>query len=67
VLDEIESQLQALEERYHARNVDGVHDLLRRLVDLSRKEIESRSATPEVAKSISALVRADGCVRAHLR
>ncbi len=65
-LDEIESQLQALEERYHARSVDGVHDLLRRLGDLSKGEIEARSATPEVAKSISALVRARRAVSVRI-
>ncbi len=57
-LEEVEGQLQALEERFRARSVDGLHDLLRRLGDLSRDELGRRSATPDIAKSITTLVRA---------
>jgi ATP-dependent Lhr-like helicase len=40
-----ESQLQQVDERYRARSVDGVHDLLLHLGDLTSDEIASRSAT----------------------
>ena len=39
VIEALERQLQHLDERYHARNADGVHDLLLRLGDLDGGEI----------------------------
>jgi ATP-dependent Lhr-like helicase len=42
-LADIEAQLQHLDESRQARSVDGVHDLLLRLGDLSREEIARRS------------------------
>ncbi len=39
-----ESQLQQRDERYRARSVDGVHDLLLHLGDLTADDIASRSA-----------------------
>ena len=66
-LGEVESQLQALEEGYRARSVDGLHDLLRRLGDLSQEEIEGRSVPRcGIAKSISALVRARRAVAVRI-
>ena len=38
-LADVEAQLQQLDERYRARSVDGVHDLLLHLGDLTRDEI----------------------------
>jgi len=42
-LSGIERQLQNLDPDYHARTVDGVHDLLLRLGDLTRDEVAARS------------------------
>jgi ATP-dependent Lhr-like helicase len=42
-LAELEIDLQALGERGRARDADGLHDLLRRLGDLSRDEVRARS------------------------
>jgi ATP-dependent helicase Lhr and Lhr-like helicase len=44
-LADVEAQLQQLDLRYRARSVDGVHDLLLHLGDLTRAEIEARSVT----------------------
>ncbi|HEV2424154.1 MAG TPA: DEAD/DEAH box helicase [Terriglobia bacterium] len=56
-VEQVERELQRLEENRRARSADGVHDLLLGLGDLSRAEIDARSAAPEVAKSIAALAR----------
>jgi len=45
-LADVERQLQQLDERYRARSIDGVHDLLLHLGDLTRDEIEARSTIP---------------------
>jgi ATP-dependent Lhr-like helicase len=42
-LADVERQLQNLDPEHHARTVDGVHDLLLRLGDLSAAEIAARS------------------------
>jgi ATP-dependent helicase Lhr and Lhr-like helicase len=47
-IESTEAELQHLPERYHARTVDGVHDLLLRLGDLTLDEIRARSV-PDVA------------------
>ncbi len=55
-LEEIERQLQHLDPAHHARTVDGVHDLLLRLGDLTpaelagRTRIDARSALAELAR-----------------
>jgi ATP-dependent Lhr-like helicase len=43
-IDAVEQQLQFLDERFHTRNPDAIHDLLLRLGDLSRDEVAARSA-----------------------
>jgi ATP-dependent Lhr-like helicase len=48
-LAEIERQLQNLDPDHHARSVDGVHDLLLRLGDLTTDEIANRSRIPAAA------------------
>jgi ATP-dependent Lhr-like helicase len=58
VLDALERQLQALDDTHRARSADGIHDMLLRLGDLSRDELASRVATPEVLSSLAALERA---------
>ena len=57
-IEETEEQLQCLVESYKARNMDGVHDLLLRLGDLSRGELLRRCVGPEVAESVTKLMRA---------
>jgi ATP-dependent Lhr-like helicase len=57
VLDTLEQELQHLPARFHARSTDAVHDLLLRLGDLSRKEIEARSDPGVAEPAIDELVR----------
>ncbi|MEM1090448.1 MAG: DEAD/DEAH box helicase [Pseudomonadota bacterium] len=49
VLAELEEELQRLTEDYRARDADDLHDLLRRLGDLSQADLELRSAGPTEA------------------
>ncbi len=65
-LDEVESQLQALDPEYQARHADGVHDLLLRLGDLSERELALRCTTPEVAASVEDLARVRRVLRVRL-
>src|SRR3954467_13256782 len=55
-LADAEAQLQQLDERYRARSIDGVHDLLLHLGDLTPAEIGARSAIPAHGP-LEALVR----------
>ncbi|MCU1226289.1 MAG: putative ATP-dependent helicase lhr [Edaphobacter sp.] len=57
-IEETEEQLQNTAETYRARNMDGVHDLLLRLGDLSRAELLRRCVSEEVAESVGKLMRA---------
>ncbi len=57
-IEEIEEQLQCTAETYRARTMDGVHDLLLRLGDLTRAELRARSVSDEVAESVTRLMRA---------
>ncbi len=57
-IEETEEQLQCLADTYRARNMDGVHDLLLRLGDLTRVELQLRCVTEEVADSVAKLMRA---------
>ncbi len=57
-IEETEQQLQCLAETYKARSMDGVHDLLLRLGDLSRAELRLRSVSDEVATSADRLIKA---------
>ena len=57
VLDTLESELQCLPARYHAKSTDAVHDLLLRLGDLSRTEIEARCEPGIADAAIDELVR----------
>jgi ATP-dependent Lhr-like helicase len=53
-----EEQLQCLEETYRARNIDGVHDLLLRLGDMTRGELAKRCMTTEIAEGVERLLKA---------
>jgi ATP-dependent helicase Lhr and Lhr-like helicase len=57
-IEETEEQLQSLAEDYKARNLDGVHDLLLRLGDLTAIEIAARCEGIDVDASIARLLRA---------
>ncbi len=57
VLDTLEQELQHLPERYHARSSDAVHDLLLRLGDLSRADIDARSVAGVAGPALEELVR----------
>jgi len=57
-MEETEEQLQCVVESYKARSMDGVHDLLLRLGDLTRDELRMRCVTDEVADSVGKLMRA---------
>ena len=48
-LDDLEREVQALDGRRAARSVDGAHDLLLRLGDLSRDELAARADGPAAA------------------
>jgi len=55
---EVEEQLQALGETQRVRSADGIHDLLLRLGDLSREELQRRLASEDLMQSVDRLVRA---------
>ena len=57
-IEETEEQLQCLTDSWRARSMDGVHDLLLRLGDLSRDELRVRCVSSEVAESVDRLLRA---------
>ncbi len=56
-IEETEEQLQCVADGYKARNMDGVHDLLLRLGDLSRDELRIRCVSDDVAESVAKLIR----------
>jgi ATP-dependent helicase Lhr and Lhr-like helicase len=55
----VEAELQCLDERRHARHADGVHDLLRRVGDLSTEELAERTegGIAAVTEFISSLTK----------
>jgi ATP-dependent Lhr-like helicase len=53
---EVEAQRQQVDERYRARSVDGVHDLLLHLGDLAAQEIATRS-TVDAGDALERLTR----------
>jgi ATP-dependent Lhr-like helicase len=65
-LDEVEAALQSLEPEYRAQHADGVHDLLLKLGDLSDAELLARSASEDVARTVSDLVDARRAVRVRV-
>jgi len=64
-LTDLELELQSLAERRRARNADDLHDLLRRLGDLTEEEIRVRSAADPSAW-IEQLVRERRAIRVRL-
>ena len=54
---DVEAQAQQLDSRYHARSIDGVHDLLLHLGDLTAEEAAARSRI-DAAAALAALAGA---------
>jgi ATP-dependent helicase Lhr and Lhr-like helicase len=54
----LEQELQRLDPRYRAKSLDGVHDMLLSLGDLTADELAARTTGPEVAATADDLVRA---------
>jgi ATP-dependent Lhr-like helicase len=65
-LEEVEARLQFLDPEYRARHLDGLHDVLLKLGDLSDAEITLRTASPEIAAGIAELVDARRVVPARI-
>jgi ATP-dependent helicase Lhr and Lhr-like helicase len=65
-IEETEEQLQCVADTYRARNMDGVHDLLLRLGDLTRAELRLRCVTEEVADTAARLMRARRVLEVHV-
>jgi ATP-dependent Lhr-like helicase len=65
-IEETEEQLQCVADTYRARNMDGVHDLLLRLGDLTRAELRLRCVTEEVADAVGKLMRARRVLEIHV-
>jgi ATP-dependent Lhr-like helicase len=61
---DVEAQLQQLDERYRARSIDAVHDLLLHLGDLTREDAAARSTVP-IDPALDALVRERRAVEIH--
>jgi len=62
-IDDVERELQQIEPSRHARTLDGVHDLLLRIGDLSVDEIGARAALADPAGAADALVVARRAIR----
>jgi ATP-dependent Lhr-like helicase len=57
-MEEVEEQLQSLAENYRTKNLDGIHDLLLRIGDLTRAELARRTVGIELGSAVDRLVRA---------
>ena len=56
-IHEVEEQLQGLLETQRIRTADGIHDLLLRIGDLSREELQRRLADPGLINELDRLLR----------
>ena len=65
-IDETQAQLQCLVENAKARSMDGVHDLLLRLGDLSRDELRARCVSDVIAESAGKLLKAKRAVEVRI-
>ena len=65
-IEEVETRLQMLDEEYHARHEDGIHDMLLRLGDLTESEISKRSSEVNVSQAIAALAGARRLLRIRI-
>ena len=64
-LEEIERQLQNLDPEHHARSIDGVHDLLLRLGDLTTDEVAARSRI-DAREALAELLRARRAITVNI-
>jgi ATP-dependent Lhr-like helicase len=64
-LAEVERQLQHLDPDHHARTVDGVHDLLLRLGDLTPGELAARTRI-DAPEALAALLGARRAIAVHI-
>src|SRR6185312_7082140 len=64
-LADVERQLQNLDPEHHARSVDGVHDLLLRLGDLTVEEIAARSRVA-ASEALRELLRARRAITVNI-
>ena len=58
----VERQLQYLDESRRVRTADGIHDLLLRVGDLTREEIQARTAMPDASSAMLDLEQASRIV-----
>jgi ATP-dependent Lhr-like helicase len=65
-LEEVEAQLQSLDPEYQAKHMDGLHDLLLRLGDLTEDEISARSALPEIKSAREDLLHSRRALRIRI-
>ena len=56
-IGEVEEQLQGLLEIHRVRSADGIHDLLLRVGDLTREELQRRLADPDLINQLDRLLR----------
>ncbi len=64
-IEQIERQLQHLDPEYHAKSIDGIHDLLLRLGDLAPAEIAARSRI-EVQDGLPELLRTRRAIQVNI-
>ena len=65
-IEETEEQLQASAEGYQARGVDGVHDLLLRIGDLSLDELQKRVEGNNASAFVTRLIRENRAVEVEI-
>ncbi len=65
-IEVVESRLQMLDEEYHARHEDGIHDMLLRLGDLTEDEIIARSSETDVSEALHRLSASRRILRVRL-
>lgn len=62
-IEEVESRLQMLDEEYHAKHDDGIHDMLLRLGDLTAAEMAARTSGTDVEHAVARLSAARRILR----
>jgi ATP-dependent Lhr-like helicase len=65
-IEEVQSRLQMLDEEYHARHEDGIHDMLLRLGDLTAEEIAARTSEADVEGGLARLAAARRLLRVRV-
>ncbi len=65
-IEETEEQLQGLAEGYRARGVDGVHDLLLRIGDLSHAALQMRVEGSDAQAFVTRLVREERAIEVEI-